>query len=355
MRILILIILFHSSFIFAQERFEFYNGVRQMWMGGAAIAVVNDETSLLLNPAALGKLRDHFITVIDPEIEGNMNLERVLGLEFYKGLDPQFNLEKLKENPGRPMHLKGQIFPSLIFPNFGIGLHAKHVVDAEVDQTGSSYRYNYTNDWSAVAGFNFRFFNGIVKLGANARYTNRTEINRTDIDPNSTGLSVSNLASEGMGLGSDVGLMFAAPIKLLPTLALVLRDAGDTSYKLSQGMFSSTEERPETVGHSLDVAVAVFPIHSNVTRSSWTIEVRDVLTDESDTEPIMKRLHTGFEINYADALFLRGGANQKYWTAGMELAMFNYQFQLATYGEEIGTVSIPREDRRYVLKFSYRF
>ena len=46
----------------AQEIRENYNGVRSLGMGGASIAVVNDETALLLNPAALGKLSD-------PEIE----------------------------------------------------------------------------------------------------------------------------------------------------------------------------------------------------------------------------------------------------------------------------------------------
>src|SRR5690606_32034891 len=121
----------------SQERYEFYNGVRQMGMGGAIIAVVNDETALLSNPAALGKLRDSFITVFDPEIEGNMNVERLLGVDFYKATDPQFVLDKLKDNPGKRLHTKAQVFPSLIFPNFGIGLHTKYIVDAEVNEPGT--------------------------------------------------------------------------------------------------------------------------------------------------------------------------------------------------------------------------
>ena len=48
--------------------------------------------------------------------------------------------------------------------------------------------------------------------------------------------------------------------------------------------------------------------------------------------------------------------NQRYWTAGLELAIANYQLQLASYGEEIGTgPSATREDRRYIFKFAYRF
>lgn len=47
--------------------------------------------------------------------------------------------------------------------------------------------------------------------------------------------------------------------------------------------------------------------------------------------------------------------NQRYWTAGLEMALKNYQIQLATYGEEIGTATTHREDRRYVAKFAFRF
>src|SRR5205085_397590 len=70
MRISLLIAaLFVSANSFAGERYHFYNGVRQMGMGGASVATVNDETALIANPAALGKLRDYFVTVFDPDLD----------------------------------------------------------------------------------------------------------------------------------------------------------------------------------------------------------------------------------------------------------------------------------------------
>ena len=68
-----------------------------------------------------------------------------------------------------------------------------------------------------------------------------------------------------------------------------------------------------------------------------------------------RRYHAGIEFNFADAVFLRGGYNQRYWTYGLEFSMGNYQFQAASYGEEVGTVDAPKEERHYNLKFSYRF
>jgi len=334
---------------------ESYSGVRQMGMGGAVIATVNDETALLSNPAALGKLRDTFVTIFDPEVEGNLNVERTLGVNFYKASDPQFVLDSIERDPDDRVHLKTQVFPSIIFPNFGIGLHGNYVMDAKLDSVNSKYEYNYRNDWSAVAGLNFRLFSGRLKIGANAKYTNRGEVKRTDLDPAATDLSLKDLISEGVGISSDVGMIFTMPTVWLPALAVVWRDAGDTKYNVQQGMFNSTTEFPDSVKNSLDVGLAVFPIHSNNFRSSWTVELRDVLTEDAEAEPVMRRIHTGFELNYADALFFRGGMNQRYWTAGFEIAMFNYQLQAATYGEDVGTADLPEEDRRYVLKFSYRF
>ena len=58
LRLFIVTILFCSI---GWADFEFYRGVRQMGMGGASIAVVNDETAPLSNPNGLGRLRDYFL------------------------------------------------------------------------------------------------------------------------------------------------------------------------------------------------------------------------------------------------------------------------------------------------------
>ncbi|MCB0357633.1 MAG: hypothetical protein KDD40_11525, partial [Bdellovibrionales bacterium] len=83
-------------------------------------------------------------------------------------------------------------------------------------------------------------------------------------------------------------------------------------------------------------------------------EFRDAL-NVAEEEDVNRRIHAGIEFNFSDALFVRAGMNQRYWTAGLELAVMNYQIQLATYGEDIGPDNTPLEDRRYVGKFAYRF
>jgi len=356
---LVLIFMFIGELSVAEERYEFFTGARQNAMGGAAVAVVNDETALLLNPAGLGKLRDFFGTVADPEISTSANVVSVAGLSAFNLFsNPQAVLDQLKQtkNLGKQLHLKGQMFPSIVVPNFGVGVFAKYSTDARVDATGTDFELRYFNDIALVMGFNFRLWDGRIKLGANARAMNRVEINRvaTPIAASSTGLTINNLASEGFGVGSDVGLILSAPIAALPTLAMTYRDVGRTSYGFKDGMFTSATTVPDDTASTLDVALAIFPIIGKKTRSSWTIEYRDALTAGQETDHY-RRTHAGFELNFSDAFFLRAGMNQRYWTSGFELALLNYQLQFTTYGEEVGAAGATREDRRYTFKFAFRF
>jgi hypothetical protein len=354
--IFLLLLLFLTVNSFAAERYEFYNGARQMGMGGAAVAVVNDETALILNPAALGKLRDKYLTLVDPEIHMGANTAQILKAQNYdltKAMDPQDLLNLLLANPDKHFHSKAQMFPSLVFPNFGVGLLASYNYDAENVTSTSMYHLRYRNDYAALIGYNFRFFDGIIKLGFNGKYINRVETDQSMANT-STNLKWGNLVNEGVGIGSDVGLILTAPWEYLPTLAVVARDVGDTSYNVSSGMFYNNRPKPVKTKQSIDTGISFSPILGKYTRMQITADYRDVMTDDT-TENTTRRLHYGLEFNFFDKLFLRGGMNQGYWTAGFEVASETLQFQVATYGEEIGTTAATREDRRYVFKFALRF
>jgi hypothetical protein len=339
----------------AQEMYEFFTGVRALGMGGASVAVVNDETALLSNPAGLGKLRDYFLTVADPELEVGAQTEGMYSTGVVDITDPQKALNKAKLKIGQHGSARGQLFPSLVVPNFGVGIYARSMADAEVPTADPThFYYNYTRDYAAVFGFNFRIWDGIIKLGINAKGIDRTEIHDNTILASSTNLTLQSLASSGFGIGSDAGLILSSPTAWLPSIAGVYRNMGRTSFNVRDGMFLRTTNKPNSIPETMDAAVAIHPIITPNVRMSWTLEYTDV-QDAMKEKDTAKKYHGGFELNIYDALFLRGGMNQRYWTAGMELSMGNYQFQAASYGEEIGIYPAKREDRRYVAKFAFRF
>lgn len=352
-----LTILLVSMQLYAGERFEFYNGVRGLGMGGTSVAVVNDETALIQNPAALGKLRDYFFTVVDPELDLGSDTQSIIGTDVMAFKDPQDALDKVNDKPTRRLYERAQVFPSAVFPNFGIGLFLKYEASAFIDETTNKFNYNYTNDMAAVMGANLRLLDGMIKIGANVRAVDHTTVRKDDIDPTSTNLQMGTLAKEGFGFASDIGILLAAPIAYLPTLGIVYRDAGNTRYNINHGNNLSTSERPDTTPATLDVGLAMFPIIGKTTRWTLTAEVKDVLAkvETADEDDINRRIHAGMEFNFSDIFFTRLGYNQRYWTAGFELSLFNYQLQIASYGEDVGTKDDPLEDRRYVAKFAYRF
>ena len=344
--------LFGANRAVGAEMFEFYTGVRQLGMGGAYTAVVNDETSLLTNPAGLGKIREVTVTLADPEMTvGSRNTDAATASEILNTFNLQGLQDALKNSRNTHWNTKAQAFPSIVMPNFGIGFHAKWQTDAEV--TSNNYRLDYTNDYAIALGGCLRIFDGIIKLGVSGRAVNRAEIHN-DFDPNATGVSVEAQGREGGGVAADIGLILTAPIVALPSIAIVARDVGNTSYSLSKGMLYSTALRPEMTPQTFDAGFSLSPILSNRTRMQFTADWHD-LGNSNDNVDLFRRLHVGTELNVADFLFLRVGMNQRYLTGGFEFATEGFQLQAATYGEEIGTSEKPREDRRFVGKFSIRF
>jgi hypothetical protein len=346
-----LIILSILGFTLAQARADFYQGIRQMGMGGAAIAVVNDETSLLLNPIGLGRLRVPYITLIDPEVTtNNKSVSAVQAL----ALDAT-NVEEIYSELANQLDdryfVRTQIFPSYVDRHYGFGFLLKDEISAVRSSTTQFMDVNYVSDLVGVAGFNKSFYGGVFKIGATGRWVDRVQYSGT-IDPTTDGLDMKTLAVQGAGLAADVGLSVSSPTGWLPTLSVMLKDVGDTSFSMSSGMRSYlTTDDPTKVPMTMDVAVALFPIWNNYTRGTFTVEYDDVLEDGD----AVQKLHAGIEVNLADRFYFRGGYNRGYLTTGFEWNTQFVQLQLAYYGEEIGTEENPQQDERLAFKAVLRF
>lgn len=348
-----LIFLAHTAS--ASERRSFYEGARGRAMGGAQLAVVNDETALLINPSALGKLRDIYGTLIDPEIEFSNNVNK---MNSSSKISDFFGVSGIKDsldaNRDRYYHTKMQLFPSIVARNFGIGFYNNRILDAEMNTAGTAIDVYSRNDMALALGYNLSLLDGRIKIGVNTKILNRIEIKNSAVSPTGS-LDEANMgAAEGTGFSTDVALMMAAPWTLLPTVTAVLHDVGGTTFDRRSGLRMTTATAPEMIPQDIDVGFAVFPIHSNNLRSAFSVEYRSLLTASQEQDKA-KLLHVGGEINISDIFFIRAGYNQRYLTAGLELATEKLQFQVTSYGEEIGDQTTPREDRRTMFKFALRF
>jgi hypothetical protein len=345
-------LLFYSHLVWSGERYQLYSGARGLAMGGASIAVVDDETALLINPAALGKLRNSYGTIFDPEIESSDNNSAIYANSPYSS---QYDLDSIKTSLDasreRYYHSKMQIFPSFVLKNFGIGAYGKYLLGAQTNAAGTEVAANYFNDMAAIMGFSIRIWDGRIKFGFNAKVLNRVQASGT-YDP-ATDLKYSTIAKGGSANSIDAGLILTAPWEWLPTLSAVVHDVGNTKFTGTDYVLHLTN-RPDEIKQDADVAIALFPIHSSSSRSEFTVQSDGVLT--SSTEPDkQKLLHIGYELNINDIGFFRLGMNGRYYTGGIEMASERFQFMWTYYGEEVGTVDAPVQDRRNVFKFAYRF
>lgn len=345
--------LFYLS-VFAGETREMYNGSRMMAMGGCSVAVVNDETALLSNPAALGKLRDFYGTLFDPEIDMTNEYTRFYNSSHFTDyLDLASITTAARGVKTFPYHYRQTIFPSFVGKNFGIGYYMSKSLDVQVSTADKLNAYS-RDDVGLVLGYNLRMFDGRLKIGFNAKYISRIEITQEDVDltANPT-LTVAALGKEGTGISYDAGIILTAPWALLPTISAVARNVGGATFATS-GVRSTggAGGEPTSQDQDIDVALALFPIHTAYSRSTWTIEYTNMLQTEADSA---KKMHLGFEYNLGDTLFLRAGYNQRYWTGGIELATERMQIQWTSYGEEVGTATTPQESRRSMVKFAFRF
>ena len=349
-----------SSPVWGREKINFYNGARSLGMGGVSAAVVNDETALAVNPAALGRLRDFYGTILDPELDiGSKSLDIYRAQAFSQPTKIDDVLPAMITSLGTYYHAGTHLFPSFVATNFGIGLLVSSQLSGQATSATQADLF-YRNDMALLLGYNLRLWDGRIKLGFTGKVISRIELNEATLNPaaqnndNDT-LAAAGLLKEGTGIGADVGLLLTAPWTMLPALGLVVHDVGNTAYTNTlYSRLSSAVAKPDTSLQDADVALSLSPIHQNNMRSVWTIEYKGALTASNETDKA-KLIHFGTEFNFSDVLFLRAGYNQRYWTAGAELAGEKFQFQLASYGEEVGTSTNTQEDRRYVLKVAFRF
>lgn len=345
--LLIMLSLLSFKAVANNEWLEFYNNTRSLGMGGASVAVTSDDTSLYRNPANLGSIRDVYGTALDPEIEGTSNLTAAQ-------IDIKSVMETLSTKPDTYYRSKQQISPVLVRRNVGFGFIYKNEISAEITSANPTVMdTKYINDAGAVFGANLRLFDGRIKIGGAAKFINRIEVQNSALSTSGP-TDLQTIGSEGSAVAFDGGLLIQAPWTYIPTLGVVVRDIGDTTFDKKDGFRMRTSTRPAPVKQSVDAALAIFPIHSNYFRSVWTIEYSDITNSRNDTDSA-KRAHVGIEFNTRDIFFVRLGYNQRYATAGLEIASENIVWQLATYGEEIGTEAAPREDRRISTKLAIRF
>ncbi len=354
-----------------------YQSTRAMGMGDAFVAATNDYSAMFYNPAALSRRE---------ELQINMSLEFGGSKSFYDiyqdASAPQGTTESekfaaanalLSSNYGKPFMLKTSLLNGVMVGNgwgfafipmdltFEGKIHNQVApalnIRAYLDTT---LAYSYADD---IRGD----FGGRLSWGTTVKFVNRgfisKQVSALDLAQNSNAIKKED-ATDGYTYDFDLGYLFtpALPgdgwwymLKLArPTFGLVVRNVLNTGFSRSFGLVNKQQQEiPEGLNRVIDLGMKYEYPNLWIFGGRGTLDIRDI---GHKNYTLRRAFHLGFEFDWAMASWWKGayriGVNQGYPTLGFSALFTIFNLDLATYGEDVGTIDHPKENRMYTVKLN---
>ena len=329
----------------AAELYDPGRSVRALGMGNAFTAVVNDEWSLVYNPAGLSQVEGYYLSLLSLSTGLNgenalttindisnasgdigQQLAAVTGNRIWLGYNG--NVAIYMQNFGLNYFYDGFINPYVTNPAF-----TSLNIDYFMDQ-GYSIGMAFSPSQSISFGASFRRINrmgGMIPIGVDSlQSVTSQEISDT-------------INSRGIGYGLDLGFIYRWDGPTPMRLGVAYRNLGNTSFQAAVGSTRSPGSIPAelSVGWTMDIEVPGL-------RITPALDYRHILKSE---EALAKKIHMGLELDLP-LIALRGGFSQGYYTYGLGLGLGPLDIELASYAVELGAYAGQIEDRRYMLEIS---
>ncbi len=344
-----------SSWVHADEPSRFYRGVRATAMGGAFVAIADDEQALYLNPAGLAGINNfsfHYAPA-DFDLSTDMVKLGLTGTSAFSNL----GVSSLNNFMGQSNTARGALTPTLLMANFGFGIFSEQLIQiSEANQANPQLKLGYRTTNGFQVGFAFaplkkkkRGFKGDLRIGAAAKMVWRRGGVRT-----LSFLDVMNLAGQGAqfvsalagsfgnSIGYDLGAQYLHPLTKRVTLStgLVMTDIGNTSFPDST---ADPVKADLTWGVGAKIALPVGKL-------TFAYDLKSL----NETMDLRKRSHLGAELA-VPLLSIQAGFYQGYFTYGVGSDIWLAKLQLTSYSEEQGTYGGQKGERRYALRASLKF
>lgn len=173
-------------------------------------------------------------------------------------------------------------------------------------------------------------------------------------------------AKEGLTFDADLGTLWTPPVPtfgmfsflryMRPTFALVGRNLVDEGFIIKTRFIHGASGDPPNLGRRLDFGSKWELPKLWVFDNHLAVDERDI-GDPNWT--FRKGFHAGAEFYWTMYHWWRGhwsaGINQGYLSLGVGAKFTWFQFDFATYGEEVGTPAVPQQSRRYLAELAMDF
>ncbi len=368
----------------------FIRGIRPLGMGGAFVAVADDQNAVFYNPAGLTQRRGAQLTIFELPINISEDV-----LNFYNYY--QDNEDKLKDfdtlsnddktsvindisNKITKYHTRLRLgFPNTSFLSgpgflswgFGAFTHADIGFQIKSGIIVPNVSFWGNVDALGVVPLAHRFealpyVPGKLSVGANIKYINRARI----AEYNKSILEFENfdpLLQWGNGYGFDVGTIYQPNHAW--NIGMQIMDIGGTTLRFQRIESTKSAEIKEAANGLIrpmcNIGTAFIPskIHywpgksfGTKDRLLFALDVRDVFNSDEPLfeDTLWKKVHMGAEFRWF-ALALRGGYNQGYPSFGAGLNLFLVQLEYAYWGDEAGRYAGQAAEWNHQVTIAMRF
>lgn len=351
--VLIIMVLWGSSSVWASEYAGFHRGTRTLGMGGAFTAVADDQNALYFNPAGLSQIPGFGLGILNPQIEASENsFDLYQDLEDIDMDDTEAVAGVMRNYVGENNHVKVAMdtYTGFRVGNAGVMVSAIGQATMNVrirNPVNPEAQVDAIADYGLIAGagMDLPFIKGL-KAGVAIKAIIRNSLYETytaeEISDANFDDQVDDDMVDGSGISADIGLLYTTEALKVTKLNLAVVAQNIPEMEFGDAVDAKTQ-------YNAGVALSQKIMGLTVTEA---LDIYDFTDNAADDESYEKKLHMGVEVALPVLFSVRAGINQGYYTAGATLDFKVLKFDFATYGEEMGVVGGQKEDRRYVIQAS---
>ncbi|MGI6395631.1 MAG: conjugal transfer protein TraF [Desulfomonilia bacterium] len=347
----VLAFILFSSALHAVEYSSIYKGIRPLGMGGAFVAVSNDQNALFFNPAGLSYIPDRRLVLL--AVEAGVGQGAYDAYTDILDVDTDNELEVaqfLRDYIGEYSHASAAVFPYYIRPHFAFGIFGT----ANTNFIARNHQYpslviDSTADAGAALGYAHAFFDDALSIGASLKYVVRKSLNEEYTVPDITSDNFDDMVEDdvrdGFGTLLDLGVIYR-----FEEITVGQKDVVFQVGLSVNNLIGSDMDDARDLEEHVDVGIAA-------TVGSWlfALDYFDVAGMIDDDDDPGKRIRIGVEYKFEKLFTVRAGLYQGYTTLGLEIDARYVQLDLLTYAEEVGTYAGQHSDRRYVIGLKFGF
>jgi|GEM_PF-774754 len=338
----------------------FYETVRTSGMGGACVAVADDQQALHCNPAGLCQVKDKAYAPISANAEINQDFRRVKNKT--DGLSDNDTPEARTANNQILSSIMGQrarsVMSNLAYYLGGTGYGAAFLYQAAAETRvirPTSPRIQAIGDVDSVLSGSISrpvpgtriAFNDKAEgwWGATLKFLSRRSIDKEFDARDFAGLSENDLRSnefKGATFDFDGGTFWKLKNKWNSTIGLFVANLFESEIDPSIGRLRRV----------VSLGTTIRPLKGeNAQKLMLAADYWDLGGSGSE----MSKRRLGMEFQALKWLKLRGGIRGGYLSAGCTATFREARLEFATYSEEVGPRPGDREDRRYSVSLGIEF